>query len=152
MANPAGQIEHVVIFVQENHTTDNYFRSMAAYGANVATDWPTSPNPPTADHPHDRHAYAKWLTNPGSSVHAQFEGSPNIGKSAQFDTDAAAGKLPTLSMIWHDSPNDEHPVADVSLGMHAVWHAVDAAVQAGLWDKTVFMLTWDDWGGYDDHV
>ncbi len=35
MATPApgNPISHVVIFVQENHTTDNYFRSMAAYGA-----------------------------------------------------------------------------------------------------------------------
>jgi len=33
-----------------------------------------------------------------------------------------------------------------------VWQTVDAVVNAGLWDSTVFMLTWDDWGGYDDHV
>jgi len=31
-----GAVSHVVIMVQENHTTDNYFRSMAGYGANVA--------------------------------------------------------------------------------------------------------------------
>jgi hypothetical protein len=29
---------------------------------------------------------------------------------------------------------------------------VDAVVQSGGWDETVFMLTYDDWGGYDDHV
>jgi hypothetical protein len=33
-----------------------------------------------------------------------------------------------------------------------VWRSVDAVVTAGGWDETVFMLTWDDWGGYDDHV
>lgn len=38
-------VDHVVIMVQENHTTDNYFRSMAAYGANVATGWPVWPIP-----------------------------------------------------------------------------------------------------------
>ena len=32
----AALVEHVVVFVQENHTTDNYFRSMRAWGANVA--------------------------------------------------------------------------------------------------------------------
>ena len=56
-----GTVNHVVVFVQENHTTDNYFRSMRAWGANVATDWPVQPNPPTADHPHNRAASAKWL-------------------------------------------------------------------------------------------
>jgi hypothetical protein len=62
----AGPVVHVVITVQENHTTDNYFRSMAAYGANVATDWPLSPNPPAHDQPHDRHAYFQWLTGQSS--------------------------------------------------------------------------------------
>lgn len=32
------------------------------------------------------------------------------------------------------------------------WQRVDAVVQAGGWRDTVFMLTWDDWGGYADHV
>jgi len=52
-------VQHVVVFVQENHTTDNYFRSMRAWGANVATDWPVEPNPPGRDQPHHRVAYAR---------------------------------------------------------------------------------------------
>ncbi|MGH3720631.1 MAG: alkaline phosphatase family protein [Pseudonocardiaceae bacterium] len=64
----------------------------------------------------------------------------------------AGGQLPVLSMVWHDSPFDEHPPADVTLGQDTIRQAVDAVVQAGLWASTVFMLTWDDWGGYDDHV
>jgi len=35
---------------------------------------------------------------------------------------------------------------------NATWQAVDAVVQQGRWDTTVFLLTWDDWGGWDDHV
>ena len=74
-------VGHVVVFVQENHTTDNYFRSMRAWGANVATDWPVQPNPPLTDHPHTRAAYAKWL-------HAQQGGAPTPAVHAQFDTTA----------------------------------------------------------------
>jgi Phosphoesterase family len=40
----------------------------------------------------------------------------------------------------------------VSLGQDKVWQAVDAIAAAGLWPRTVFLLTWDDWGGWDDHV
>jgi hypothetical protein len=228
--------------VQENHTTDNYFRALAPYGANVATGWPTAPNPPTGDQPHDRHAYYRWLTHQITGAHLQFDtlavlpfyaylgvtgaflenhcsgfgtnstpnhlllvggqsptlrnpprsqpqplwdmpsvpglagdhglswrgytgrshypldlytqlkGSANIVSTAQFAADVRAGTLPQLSFIWHDSPLDEHPPADVTLGMNAIWQAVDAVVKAGLWADTVFMLTWDDWGGYDDHV
>jgi phospholipase C len=68
---PPSPIDHVVILVQENHTTDNYFRSMAAFGANVATDWPISPNPPAADQ-HDRHGYYRWLTKQSTGTHLQF--------------------------------------------------------------------------------
>jgi len=57
----ATRVGHVVVFVQENHTTDNYFRWMRAWGANVAADWPLQPNPPTRDQPHNRTAYARWL-------------------------------------------------------------------------------------------
>ena len=69
----------VVVFVQENHTTDSYFRSMAAWGANVATGWPTATNPPAKDQPHDRHVYARWLA-------AQQAATPAF--RAQFDTTA----------------------------------------------------------------
>ena len=70
---PGNPITHVVIFVQENHTTDNYFRSMAAYGANVATGWPVAANPPASDQPHDRHAYYRWLTGKITGAHVQFD-------------------------------------------------------------------------------
>jgi hypothetical protein len=86
------------------------------------------------------------------SFYQQLNGSPNIVGSDQILADAAAGTLPALSMLWHDSPDDEHPVADVRLGHNKIWQAVDAIIAAGLWDATVFLLTWDDWGGFDDHV
>jgi hypothetical protein len=82
----------------------------------------------------------------------QLKGSAKVVASDRFVADAAAVNLPQLSMIWHDSPNDEHPVADVTLGQGKIWQVVDAVVKAGLWNDTVFMLTYDDWGGWDDHV
>ena len=68
----AGSIERVVVFVQENHTVDNYFRGLAPYGANVVTDWPTTPNPPASDQNHDRKAYFRWLTQ-GTANRSQFD-------------------------------------------------------------------------------
>ena len=29
---------------------------------------------------------------------------------------------------------------------------VNAIVQGGLWNKTVIFISWDDWGGWYDHV
>lgn len=72
--------------------------------------------------------------------------------SSQFVKDVKAGSLPSLCYLWHNSPYDEHPPADVTVGMRAVQQAVDAVVEGGGWDETVYLLTWDDWGGWDDHV
>ena len=52
---PKGAVKHLVILVQENHTTNNYFRSLGAYGANVATDWPLAPGPSWRNEEHHRH-------------------------------------------------------------------------------------------------
>jgi len=40
----------------------------------------------------------------------------------------------------------------VTAGHNLTWQRVDAVVKAGGWADTVFILTWDDWGGYADHV
>jgi hypothetical protein len=87
-----------------------------------------------------------------AGLYTQLKGSPNVVASDRFVADAQAGTLPALCYLWHNTPLDEHPPADVTLGMNAVWQAVDAVVRAGGWDDTVFLLTWDDWGGWDDHV
>jgi Phosphoesterase family len=86
------------------------------------------------------------------AFYEQLQGSPNVRPSADFVTDVGGGTLPSLVFLYHDSPLDEHPPADVTQGMNAVWEAVDAVVKQGFWESTVFMLTWDDWGGWDDHV
>ena len=40
----------------------------------------------------------------------------------------------------------------MSDGQNLTWQRVSAVVKAGGWAETVFILTWDDWGGYADHV
>ncbi len=82
----------------------------------------------------------------------ELQGSPNIADSSRFVTDAGAGPLPDLVYLWHSSGLDEHPPANITDGMNVIWQSVDAVVRAGGWEDTVFILTWDDWGGFDDHV
>src|SRR5262249_36090233 len=93
-------------------------------------------------------------TDGGFPLHfyAQLQRSRRIVDSSRFVADAAADRLPRLAYLWHPTSLDEHPPASISVGMDAVWQAVDAVVQAGGWQETVCLLTWDDWGGFDDHV
>lgn len=82
--------------------------------------------------------------------------------SSQFAVDAAAGKLPTVSWVYAPHDASEHPpdppdatnplVGNVTHGMNWTVQQVDAVVRGGLWPSTVIFITWDDWGGWFDHV
>jgi|SRR5947209_246845 hypothetical protein len=126
MANvPRATVKRVVIMVQENHTVDNYFRGLAPYGANVATDWPISPNPPASDQPHDRRAYYNWLTGGSSGAHVQFDTAAVLpyylylavtgafleNHCAQFGTNSTANHL---AIVGGQSPTLKNPSSSTS--------------------------------------
>lgn len=102
--------------------------------------------------------------NYGGYAFAYIQGlqTKNKFSSAQFITDAAAGKLPAVSWVYAPHENSEHPpdpadkkdpkVGNVTHGMRWTVDQVNAIVQGGLWPKTAIFITWDDWGGYYDHV
>jgi phospholipase C len=79
---------------------------------------------------------------------------------------AAAGKLPSVS--WIDPSfadlhtglmrlitppsNDDHPPSDVSLGQALVLKVYDALASSPQWGKTLLVVTYDEHGGFFDHV
>ncbi|MGH9397052.1 MAG: phospholipase C [Terriglobia bacterium] len=71
---------------------------------------------------------------------------------AQFAKDASAGKLPAVSWVYAPGGLSEHPRDNVTQGMQWTAAQVNAIVQGGLWPQTAIFITWDDWGGYYDHV
>jgi len=81
-----------------------------------------------------------------------LKGSKNNVTAPQFATDAAAGKLPSVSWLYGPTGLSEHPVESVKDGQHWTAQQVDAVVKGGLWPNTVVFITWDDWGGWYDHV
>jgi phospholipase C len=82
--------------------------------------------------------------------------------SDKFAEDAAAGALPAVSWVYADHAHSEHApdgaqdraagVGNVTAGMEWTAAQVDAIVAGGLWDSTAIFVTWDDWGGWADHV
>jgi phospholipase C len=91
-----------------------------------------------------------------------LKGSPQIVRWTQFDADAAAGTLPNVSWLYAPgSPNElsEHPPygknagqPTVRLGMQWTADRVKQIAQSRLWASTAIFITWDDWGGWYDHV
>lgn len=234
----------IIVFVQENKSTDFYFPTLARWGAAVENRGALLSTAPDHDQPHDRNAwvhyamgdypavteqidndsvipYYSWLAKnftfcdhhfglgsnstsghmmlvggqtptlrnyfavprswdlPTIFMHAERSGvgwaafpdesgyptscftelakARSIHTSDEFLTMAAQDRLPALSYVWSPSGFDEHPPTQsnpgyVTAGERLTWQRVDAVVQAGGWQKTVFILTWDDWGGYADHL
>jgi phospholipase C len=91
----------------------------------------------------------------GSYAHqyiTALQHDPNNVTSPQFATDAAAGNLPNVSWVYAPTGYSEHPVEVVTQGMQWTVDQVNAIVKGGLWASTAIFITWDDWGGWYDHV
>jgi phospholipase C len=92
---------------------------------------------------------------------AELRGRSTLA-SAQFAKDAALGNLPAVAWVYAPHDASEHPpgpsdrgtplVGNVTHGMQWTVDQVNAVVQGGLWPSTVIFITWDDWGGWFDHV
>jgi len=71
-----------------------------------------------------------------------------------FAQHAAVGQLPTVSWVYGDGRPDlsEHPTQNVTDGEQWTLQQIQAIVEGGLWDTTAIFVTWDDWGGWYDHI
>lgn len=71
-----------------------------------------------------------------------------------FAHQAAAGQLPSVSWVYGDGkpPYSEHPKQNITPGSEWTGQQIQAIVDGGLWPRTVVFVTWDDWGGWYDHV
>ncbi len=85
----------------------------------------------------------------------------NIVPVSQFMTDVSKGTLPAVSLIepGFNSGRDEHPGLDdnapsgsVQVGAQYVSTLINALMQSSSWKDSVFILTFDEFGGFYDHV
>jgi len=85
----------------------------------------------------------------------------NIVPVSQYLSDVANGTLPSVAFIdpGFDSGLDEHPGLDdgqpggsVQLGSQYVSSLINALMQSSSWQDSVFILTFDEFGGFFDHV
>jgi phospholipase C len=69
-----------------------------------------------------------------------------------FYAAAKSGTLPAVSWVVPSGAVSEHPPAPVSAGQSYVTSLVNAVMTSPDWSSTAIFLTWDDWGGFYDHV
>jgi phospholipase C len=77
----------------------------------------------------------------------------NVVPVADFFADCAAGTLPNFSIVDPESfeGSEENP-QDTQTGAYYAYRVIDAAMKSPAWPSTALILTFDEHGGYWDHV
>jgi phospholipase C len=87
--------------------------------------------------------YARYIDDPKLAKH--------IVPLTQYYKDLHDGTLPAVSYIA-PSGASEHPPGSVQSGMRFVRTVINNLVASPYWDSSAFLLSYDDWGGWYDHV
>jgi phospholipase C len=93
-----------------------------------------------------------WNPLPAFDTVKQDDQLGNIQTVDKFFSAAADGTLPAVSWIVPESKVSEHPPANIRTGQAYVTSLINAIMQGPDWKTTAIFLSWDDWGGFYDHV
>jgi len=97
-------------------------------------------------------------------LYQRYRGTAVPRTHAQFFKQCKSGKLPAFSYIdpnytFHDEGpssgnegNDDHPHADIRAGEYFLSRIYNAVTTSPAWKNTLLIVTFDEWGGFFDHV
>jgi phospholipase C len=92
--------------------------------------------------------FKQYLTNPVLTAKALLPTYPGT-----FELDVAAGLLPQVSWVLAPLVTSEHPPAPEEYGETVVAHVLNTLVSnPRVWAKTALFITYDENGGFFDHV
>jgi phospholipase C len=91
-----------------------------------------------------------WLIVPGVATPARV---PRERPYSAFAGDVAAGRLPQFTFLDpnYDTTSEENP-QDIQVGERFVAEVVNTLMRAPTWKHTALFITYDEHGGYYDHV
>jgi phospholipase C len=76
----------------------------------------------------------------------------NVVGAEEFIPDLKAGNLPSVSWVTPPFALSDHPPQSVCRGENWTVNLINAIMQSPDWSSTAIVLTWDDFGGFYDHV
>jgi phospholipase C len=87
-----------------------------------------------------------WTGTSPKVVVGQTQSNP------QILADIANNQLQQVSWVIPDGKDSDHALSNNGCGPSWVTSIVNAIGNSQYWSNTVIILTWDDWGGWYDHV
>jgi phospholipase C len=77
----------------------------------------------------------------------------DVVDDATFLPDVRSGHLPQVSWLMPPTPVSDHPgYGSLCDGENWTVQTINAIMQSPVWEHTAIFLTWDDFGGFYDHV
>lgn len=71
---------------------------------------------------------------------------------SRFADDVAQGKLSQITWITPDQVSSDHPPFSICRGQDWTASVINAIMKSKFWRSTAIVVTWDDFGGFYDHV
>ncbi|HEX6478602.1 MAG TPA: alkaline phosphatase family protein [Ktedonobacteraceae bacterium] len=69
-----------------------------------------------------------------------------------YHRDLANGTLPQVSFLITEALISEHPPADIQMGQHKMAEVIKALIASSSWKSSAMFFTYDEGGGFFDHV
>src|SRR5919204_3469661 len=76
----------------------------------------------------------------------------HVVPDTDFIEDIENGRLPSVSWLTPSFGLSDHPPASICKGENWLVQQLNALGRSTYWDSTAVVLTWDDFGGFYDHV
>lgn len=150
-------------------TNPNRLYSLSGYGAGITTDSGPPPYIPVNQSIFaelDRYgvSWRYYIMNPSADIFPlnYFSGigaySSQIRPWTSFDSALQRGTLPAVSWVMpvgggtETGEYDQHPEGNVTAGEGWVLGVVDSVMQSQYWNSSAIFITYDEGGGYYDHV
>jgi phospholipase C len=87
------------------------------------------------------------------SIQSNPAWSNNMVDPSRFIHDVNSGSLPSVSWVMPNNETEsEHPPQNVTVGELRNVKLINAVMQSSYWNSTAILFTWDDYGGWYDHV
>jgi phospholipase C len=120
--------------------------------ADCPDDQVTCPPQPQAENGLTTFAPDIWNPLPEFTTVHQDGQTANVQDVSNFYAAARKGTLPAVSWVVPNEADSEHAPGKVSSGQAYVTGLINAIMRSPDWASTAIFLSWDDWGGFYDHV
>ncbi len=93
-----------------------------------------------------------WNPLPWFDTVKQDRQGENVAPFDEFLQAARTGTLSAVSWLTPAESVSDHPPASIRRGQAYVTGVINAVMRSPDWSSTAIFLSWDDWGGFYDHV